>query len=182
MNALPNWRDKVPLPSNRADDAKHALVRRWQRLVAALRLDPYLRGLVLEAAWRLVAIRLAFAVLSFRGQRRFFGRVIRPDAGAAHNSRIALDGREATIARQVGWAVWKVERHLPVKVACLPMALVARRMLRRRGLDSVLVFGARQDGPPGDLGTHAWLDAGPVRVAGYPLADTHRPFAAFIVD
>ncbi len=168
--------------SKRADEAANPLVRRWRRLAAVGHMEPGLRALVFEAGWRLVALKALFTILPFRQQRRFFGRVVRPPEGAAHNAAIALGEEQAKLARQVGWAVWKVEKHLPVEVVCLPMALVARRMLRKRGIDSVMVFGAEQDKPVSEVGTHAWLDAGPVKVSGYPLALTHSPFAAFVLD
>lgn len=145
-------------------------------------MDPNVRSLVVEATWRLLVLKLLFALLPFRGQRRYFGRVVKPDAGAAYNAANTLDDTQAKLARQIGWAVWKVEQHLPVDVVCLPRALVARRMLRKRGIDSVMVFGADWDAAQGRIVTHAWLDAGPVKVSGYPIAENYSAFAAFILD
>jgi delta-aminolevulinic acid dehydratase/porphobilinogen synthase len=55
-------------------------------------------------------------------------------------------------------------------------------MLTRRGIESVMTFGAEQDKPVEEVGTHAWLDAGNVRVSGYPLALTHSPFVAYLLS
>lgn len=166
--------------SSRANQTSNPLLRKWRRFSAVWRMDAHLRRLVVEAAWRLLGLKALFTVLPFRKQRRYFGRVVKPALGEAHNNAIPLTPEQEKLARQVGWAVWKVEKHLPIEIVCLPMALVSRRMLSKRGVDSVMIFGAEQDKPVADVGTHAWLDCGPVQVSGYPLALTHSPFAAFI--
>jgi hypothetical protein len=50
---------------------------------------------------------------------------------------------------------------------CLPRALVAQLLLRRRGLDPVLRFGVRKDA--GRLDAHAWLE-----LDGAPLLESHE--------
>jgi hypothetical protein len=71
---------------------------------------------------------------------------------------------------------------LPAMVTLEPdtsVALAARIMLKRRGVDSVLHFGARigQDKP---IDAHAWLDAAGVEVTGYPVANTFAEIACFV--
>ena len=62
---------------------------------------------------------------------------------------------------------------------CLPQAMVAHAMLKRRGIDSVLHLGARRtDEAPIDA--HAWLDAAGVEVTGYPLSEGMTPIGAFV--
>ena len=52
-------------------------------------------------------------------------------------------------------------------------------MLKRRGVSSVLHFGAarEQDKP---LDAHAWLDAAGVDVTGYPVANKFAEIACFV--
>ena len=70
-------------------------------------------------------------------------------------------------------------RYVPFKAVCLPQAMAARVMLKRRGVSSVLHFGAArgQDKP---LDAHAWLDAAGVDVTGYPVAQNFAEIACFV--
>ena len=70
-------------------------------------------------------------------------------------------------------------RYVPFKAVCLPQAMAARVMLKRRGVPSVMHFGAaRGDDKP--LDAHAWLDAAGVEVTGYPVADKFAEIACFV--
>ncbi len=151
------------------------------RLATLYRLDPELRPLLIEAAWRLLALKALFSLLPFGQQRRFFGQAIKPDEGEAYNHANPLNKDELRLARQIGWAVWRAELHLPVNVACLPMALVARKMLRQHGIEGIMTFGAEQDGPAHEVGTHAWLVAGEAKVSGFPHARRCSPFVSFLL-
>jgi hypothetical protein len=88
------------------------------------------------------------------------------------------------VAEEVGWAVTRAARHVPFNAVCLPQAMAARIMLKRRGVDSVLHFGARigQDkiGRDKPIDAHAWLDAAGVEVTGYPVANTFAEIACFV--
>jgi hypothetical protein len=57
--------------------------------------------------------------------------------------------------------------------------MAAHSMLARRGVASVMHFGAAkgQDKP---LDTHAWLDAAGVEVTGYPVAKQLTEIACFV--
>lgn len=71
------------------------------------------------------------------------------------------------IAVRVSWAVQAAARHVPLGFVCLPQALAAWRMLRRRGLPTTLYFGVAIE-PGGRAGVlaHAWLRAGDKIVTG----------------
>jgi Transglutaminase-like superfamily len=76
-----------------------------------------------------------------------------------HISRFAQD--------EVGWVTWAVETigGKPwMKALCLPRALAAQAMLRRRGIASRLCLGVARDGEA--LAAHAWLDLGHEIVVG----------------
>ena len=68
---------------------------------------------------------------------------------------------------------------MPFRAVCLPQAMAARIMLSRRGIASVLHFGAAK-GKEQPIDAHAWLDAAGVEVTGYPVATEIAESASFI--
>jgi hypothetical protein len=58
----------------------------------------------------------------------------------------------------VPWAIETVGRKPWTQAACLPRALAAQAMLRRRGVASRLCLGVARDGA--QLSAHAWLELG----------------------
>ena len=170
----------APAPAKRRNTAQRSLRR---RLVRFTQVGHRRRAVLLEAvAWLLVA-RLSLIFVPFPRLARRLGTLVAPtDARAL---RATSDDRdEAHIAEEVGWAVTRAARHVPFNAVCLPQAMAARIMLKRRGVDSVLHFGARigqdkiaQDKP---IDAHAWLDAAGVEVTGYPVADTYAEIACFV--
>src|SRR3569623_40921 len=122
------------------------------------------RALAVEATLYLAMARLALMLVPFPTLARRLGTLSPTQA-----SRLDVDtGDNAAMARDVGWAVTRAARYLPFRAVCLPQALAARQMLRRRGVGSVLHFGAIKGATPG-FRTHAWLDASGVDVTGYPV-------------
>lgn len=84
-------------------------------------------------------------------------------------------GAGAAVAERLALLVAAAARHGPFKAKCLPVALAARGMLRRRGLAAELRIGVRKVGSR--LDAHAWLEH-----EGTPLAqggDVRASFAAF---
>ena len=62
---------------------------------------------------------------------------------------------------QVSWVSWAVESvgtKSLMNALCLPRALAAHAMLRRRGIASRLCLGVARDGH--DLAAHAWVEVG----------------------
>ena len=74
----------------------------------------------------------------------------------------------------------RAARYVPFKAVCLPQAMAARVMLKRRGVESVMHFGAAK-GTEKPLDAHAWLDAAGVEVTGYPVAEEFRRDRVFCV-
>src|SRR4051794_32110666 len=69
--------------------------------------------------------------------------------------------------REVGWVKWAVESigDKPfMKALCLPRALAAQAMLRRRGIASRLCLGVARVGE--GLVAHAWIDGQGIPVGG----------------
>jgi Transglutaminase-like superfamily len=137
------------------------------------------RALLFEAvAWLLLA-RLSLFLVSFPRLARHLGTVVTPTDPRARDAASANSADASRLAAEIGWAVTRAARHVPFKAVCLPQAMAARLMLRRRGVDSVLHFGARI-GCAKPIDAHAWLDAAGVKVTGYPVADAFTEIACFV--
>jgi len=100
----------------------------------------------------------------------------RADDGPAH---AAPGAPLPAAAREVGWAVQAVARRVPWRSDCLPQALAGQAMLRRRGVDGRIVFGARSAADRPGLDLHAWLLVGPRVVTGGPGHRAFTPVVAF---
>jgi hypothetical protein len=72
-------------------------------------------------------------------------------------------------ARWVAWAVESLTADRDAKPQCLPRALAAHAMLRRRGIASRLCLGVARD--EGDLAAHAWVELGTDKIVGAAEAE-----------
>jgi hypothetical protein len=80
-------------------------------------------------------------------------------------------------AKWIAWAVDTLSAQSGMNVACLPRALAAHAMLRRRGIVSRLCLGvAREDGA---LAAHAWVEIGASKLVGGADAERFTPLAHF---
>jgi hypothetical protein len=86
--------------------------------------------------------------------------------------------RNLLTARLAIAIVGRVAGVSPVSLVCLPRALAAGWMLRRRGVSGRLHFGARRD-EHGVISTHAWCEVSGQEVTGYPEADQCVPLGYF---
>jgi hypothetical protein len=75
--------------------------------------------------------------------------------------------------------VTRAARYVPFKAVCLPQAMAARVMLARRGVASIMHFGAAR-GREKPLDAHAWLDAAGIEVTGYPVPHELVEIACFV--
>jgi hypothetical protein len=156
-----------------------ALTRIRRSFASARKLGWRRRALIAEAVVWLLVLRLALLLVPFPRLARTLGACV-PPADPRVTAAGAPTTREAAgLARDVGWAVTRGAAHAPFKAVCLPQALAARTMLKRRGVASVMRFGvARLPGQP--LVAHAWLDAAGVEVTGYPAARGFAEIACFV--
>jgi Transglutaminase-like superfamily len=103
-----------------------------------------------------VMLILARLVVRFVPPARIFAWVDRPPRRVG---RFAAD--------EVTWIAWAVE-HLGARpwmnALCLPRALAAHAMLRRRGIASRLCLGVARDS--GGLAAHAWVEIGREIIVG----------------
>ena len=138
------------------------------KLRRIFRLPPQKLVLLLEAAFWLVAARLAIRLLPFARIGQYLGPLRPPSTGTVESWHV----REASLARQVAQAVNATAINSPVEMVCLPRALAAWQMLHLRGVAARLHFGTPLVSAPGTTkrSTHAWLSSAGVEVTGYPVA------------
>jgi hypothetical protein len=119
-----------------------------------------------EAAMMLLVARLAVRVVPSAWLFAWADRAPR------RPSRFAADE-----ANWVAWAIERVGAYPGMKTLCLPRALAAHAMLRRRGIASRLCLGVACDG--GELAAHAWTEVGERRIVGGDVAGAFTQLAAF---
>jgi hypothetical protein len=153
------------------------LIRRLLRRFVEV--DNRRRALLAEAVAYLFAARLALIFIPFPRLAPHLGTFVPPAEARAYAVRTKTAPEEAQLAEDIGWAVTRAARYLPFKAVCLPQAIAAQVMLRRRGVKSVMHFGAAK-GTEKPLDAHAWLDAAGVAVTGYPVMENFAEIACFV--
>jgi hypothetical protein len=148
-------------------------------LVRFGQVDNRKRALLAEAVAYLFAARLALIFIPFPRLARRLGAFVPPTDAGVLEVRAQAPDEEVKLAEAVGWAVTRAARYLPFRAVCLPQAMAARVMLKRRGVRSVMHFGAAK-GQEKPLDVHTWLDAAGVEVAGYPVAEGFAEIACFV--
>jgi Transglutaminase-like superfamily len=157
--------------------ARLRLIRRLLRRFGEV--DRRRRALLPEAVLCLWAARLALIVVPFPRLAPRLGSFVPPTDVRASAASTAATPDHTTIAEEVGWAVTRAARYVPFRAVCLPQAMAAQVMLKRRGVKSVMHFGAAK-GADKPLDAHAWLDAAGVEVTGYPVAEGFAEIACFV--
>ncbi len=157
-----------------------APLRLTRRLLLRFRqIDNRRRGLLVEAVAYLLAARLALIFIPFPRLAQRLGTFVAPADARAAQAAAQTAPDQARLAKDIGWAVTRSARYVPFRAVCLPQAMAARVMLKRRGIRSVMHFGAAK-GTEKPLDAHAWLDAAGVEVTGYPVAENFAEIACFI--
>ncbi len=153
------------------------LIRRLLRRFGQI--DNRRRVLLAEAVAYLWAARLALIFVPFPRLARHIGTFVPPADARALQEQTGITPDQVQLAADIGWEVTRAARYLPFKAVCLPQAMAARVMLERRGVKSVMHFGAAK-GTDKPLDAHAWLDAAGVKVTGYPVAENFAEIACFV--
>ena len=128
------------------------------------------RFLLLEVMILLAVASLAIAVLSFA----HLGWLASTPVGGKtlpHPRRLVETSR-------VRWAVVFCARWFPWRAMCFQQGLAAQFMLRRRGISSVLYYGAAPDDRRG-LSAHVWVCDGDVNIVGGEIASRYAVLATF---
>jgi hypothetical protein len=135
--------------------------------------------LVAEACASMFAARMLLLVLPFPRVARRLGDFVSPaDPRVAQRAAVTTPDQAAT-ARSIGWAVRSAAPFMPFRSVCLQQAMAAHAMLRRRGIGSVMHFGAGTNDRRA-IDAHAWLDAAGVKVTGYPVPRGLGEIACFV--
>jgi Transglutaminase-like superfamily len=137
------------------------------------------RALLAEAVFCLFAARLALIFVSFPKLARHFGAMVLPTDPRMTNAGRPGHSNQIWIAKEISWAVTSAARYVPFRAVCLPQAMAAHSMLKRRGVASVMHFGAGK-GEAKPLDTHTWLDAAGVEVTGYPVEERLAEIVCFM--
>jgi hypothetical protein len=122
------------------------------------------RKLRIEALIALVIARLA---VRFVSAQRLLAWAARPPRKPQRFANPDLPALVAEAVDRVGSRRW-------VNAVCLPRALAAQAMLRRRGIASRLCLGAARDGK--SLSAHAWVEIGRDVIIGAIDGETGHAF------
>ena len=129
--------------------------------------------LLLEASALFWTARLVILVLPFRWVRPVLGRTGAESPATVPEPILAR-------ARRVGWAVVRVSQLLSSsRGTCLPQAIAAQVMLRRRHIASTVYLGVLKE-PDRTLNAHAWVRSGHLILtgrAGYEAFNVVSSFA-----
>jgi hypothetical protein len=134
------------------------------------RLPPEDRLLLLEATLWMAVAGFAVAVLPFRHLGLLAARPIR--------QLEPTDQARLVLVRRIRWAIVTATRRMPWHALCFQQGLAAQIMLRRRGVPSLLYYGAAQDDRSG-LSMHVWVRDGDVDVVGGESASYFAVLATF---
>jgi len=125
------------------------------------------RILLLEAFLLLGTARLAVLLLPFRWLAKSLGNHMK-------ETDTLIQPDDLKLARMVGGAVRSAASYTPWGSVCLPQAVAAQWMLKRRRIAGTLYMGVMKDGTkPEKLQAHAWLRCGPIILTG---AKGHRQY------
>lgn len=151
------------------------IVRKLKTFIAA---GGRRQAMVLEACFAMLAARLTL-LRPFPAVAKELGDFVAPDDPRVGERAAATTSDQAETARAVGWAVRSAAPFMPFRSVCLQQAMAARTMLKRRGIASVMHFGAQPSGKRA-IDAHAWLDAAGVKVTGYPIPRDMGEIACFV--
>jgi len=153
--------------------------RGWKsKLTRLVMVDWRQRGLLAEAVAGLIAARITLVARPFSTAARRLGTFVPRDDPRVSGQAAGAAG-PAVIAGEISWAVTRAASHVPFKAVCLPQAMAAHAMLKRRGIASVIHFGVRRTEEK-PIDAHAWVEAAGVEVTGYPVPEDMTPIGAFV--
>jgi hypothetical protein len=119
---------------------------------------------------RLIWARVLLRVLPFRRLTSLLSLPVQQSA---------LSGAERGQLRgDVCWAIDKAAKFLPGRTVCFPRGIVAQVMCRKRGIDTIMYYGAAVD-PAEGLRAHVWVQDGGFGVVGHLAVDRYRVLARF---
>lgn len=122
------------------------------------RLSRLEKWVLVEACLYLALSIVVIKLVPFRRISSYLGKHM-----AVSSEKMNQD--EERIVNLIRLAILRVSTHLLWKSACLPLAMTAKFMLGRRGIETTLYMGVKMK-ESGKLSAHAWLRAGEFFVTG----------------
>ncbi len=145
------------------------MVAKWRRRTRGERV------LLLESFLMLGVARLAVLLLPFKWLAVFLGK-----KKAKTDEEENVSTSSVSLARNIGKTVSSAASHTPWASLCLPQAVAALWMLKRRGIAGVLYLGvAKHESDPEKLPAHAWLCYGGVILIGAADYEKYTVVAMF---
>ena len=129
------------------------------------------RNLLVEAYFALGIARLALLSVPGRWTTRWMGERQRETSSQPGADVEAM-------SRRIGLAIARASRYTPWSSVCLPQALAAKAMLRRRGVATTIYLGLSKTSDRA-MAAHAWTRCGSVIVTGAREAALHTRVASF---
>jgi hypothetical protein len=126
--------------------------------------------LLAEAMCLLVIAWIAIAILPFR----YVGRL----ASVPVHGRAPASEERAEMVSRIHWAISASARRALWRAKCFEQGLATQFMLRRRGIHSVLYYGAASNHDRG-VYAHVWVRDGDIDVIGGEIASTFAVLATF---
>jgi hypothetical protein len=134
------------------------------------RMDWPERGYIIEAAVLLAVARAVTLFVPFRDIARLASRPVRHAAPPPE--------RRNAIVQNVRSAVSRCARKVPWRALCFEQGFAAQAMLRRRGIEAVMYYGAAASGAD-QLSAHVWVRDGDTDVIGCENATQYAVLATF---
>lgn len=130
------------------------------------RLDPRCKRLLREAC---VALSLASFAVAFLPFRRAIALGAVPLSGKTPGDSI----------RELRWAIEIAAPRLPWRTMCIEQGIALQRLLRRRGIDARLRYGARPGEGASGVEAHVWVTVEDEIVIGEDEAAAFAEVAVF---
>lgn len=143
------------------------------------------RLLMFEAVFWFVVIRLIIYVFSFRNyffllgkpsqenyNPREYGQVGRKKNCFQHRTILSDHTKKGTLIARIGSAVERTSHNVPWSTRCFIEAIVAKRMLKRRGFQCTIYLGLTKKSEKNhhsaerEMTAHAWIRCGDYIVTG----------------
>ena len=139
---------------------------------------PFRRKLmVLEALARVSAAWMMIRLLPYRLWRRRLGILV-----SNPPPEEPLDAARNLVIDDVAWAHHALQRLFGTAFTCLMLAVSARDMLARRGVESSIILGIERKPEPSrqqELGAHAWVKYGNRYIVGQQGSSRFTPVAVY---
>ena len=151
---------------------------RWGRLSAQR------RRLLVEATAELLAASVQLLPLPGLDWQRALGSRGDVAPGDDHRQAPVPDPPPEQLdqlSRDIGWAVRTAAARVPWRSVCLPQAIAAQHMLRRRSIHARAVVGARRSASEKPIDLHVWVVVGGRVLVGGGGHTTFAPVVAYDV-